>query len=233
MLLPDAWLRVGFADSAELPRNGAARRDVLHFKLRRQVPYRVEDLRVEASEVEPLRNQPSEEPHRYLLGFAVEALLAQLEEAFAERSIHLGLITNTSLSSLAALRDADGETPTGLLLAREDGFVLAVARHRLPLLHRFKSWDGLPEAARAELVVRDLRLTRSFLEENLPGLPLGRLVLSAPAPAEAGWREWLEAGLGIAGDPLRREHLPLLAGELPGNWRDAAALLGAASLEIA
>jgi hypothetical protein len=232
LVLPDAWLRIGFADAGELPRNDAARREVLRFKLHRQVPYRVEDLRVEATEVEPLAGQSSEEPHRYVLGFGVEALLGQLEDVFAERAIHLGLLTNASLSTLAALRPADPDDLVGLLLGREDGFVLGFARHRLPLVHRFKSWDGLPEAARAELVVRDLRLTRSFLEQNLPGQPLGKVVVSAAADGERGWLEWAEAGLGVAAEPLRREHLPHLLGELPAAWREAVPLLGAAALEI-
>lgn len=232
LILPDAWLRVGFADAGELPRDGGARQEVLQFKLRRQVPYRVEELRVEATEVEPLAGQSSEEPHRYLLGFAVEALLAQLEDVFAERSIQLGLITNTSLSALNALRGAESESAVGLLLAREDGFVLALARRGLPLVHRFKSWDGLPEGARAELVVRDLRLTRSFLEENLPGLSLGRVVVAASTENETVWRDWLAAGLGVAAEPLSRAHLPQLLGDLPPSWREAAALLGAAALEI-
>ncbi len=233
LVLPDAWLRVGFADAGELPRNEAARREVLRFKLRRQVPYRVEELRVEAAEVEPLAGQSSEEPHRYVLGFGIEALFAQLEDVFAERSIHLGLLTNASVSALAALRPADPDALVGLVLGRDDGFVLGFARHRLPLVHRFKSWDGLPEAARAELVVRDLRLTRSFLEESLPGQLLGRVVVSAAGESERAWLEWVEAGLGVAAEPLRREHLPHLLGDLPPAWREAVPLLGAASLEIA
>jgi hypothetical protein len=232
LILPDAWLRIGFADAGELPRDGGARQEVLQFKLRRQVPYRVEELRVEATEVEPLAGQSGEEPHRYLLGFAVEALLAQLEDVFAERSIQLGLITNTSLSALNALRGAESEVAVGLLLGREDGFVLALARRGLPFVHRFKSWDGLPEAARAELVVRDLRLTRSFLDENLPGLALGRVVVSASNETETVWRDWLAAGLGVVAEPLSRAHLPQLLGDLPASWRDATALLGAAALEI-
>ena len=232
LILPDAWLRVGFADAGELPRADAARHEVLRFKLRRQVPYRVEDLRVEAAEVEPLAGQPSDEPRRYVLGFAVESLLAQLEDLFAERGIHLGLLTNASLSSLSALRSASAEDLVGLLLGREDGFVLAVGRHRLPVLHRFKAWEGLPEAARGELVLRDLRLTRSFLEQNLPGQRLGRVVVSAAAESESAWLDWVATGLGSPTEPLRREHLPQLLGDVPPAWREAMPLLGAAALEI-
>lgn len=231
LVLPDAWLRVGFADAGELPRNGSARQDVLRFKLRRQVPYRVEELRIEASEVDPLAGQSSDEPRRYVLGFGSEALFGQIESVFAERGIQLGLLTNASLSLLSALRELEPERVVGLLMGRADGFVLAFARRGRPLLHRFKSWEGLPEAARGDIVTRDLRLTRSFFEANLPGQSIARLVVHA-AESEGRWSEWVADGLGLRGEPLGREHLPQLEGEVPPSWRDAAPLVGAAGLEI-
>jgi hypothetical protein len=36
----------------------------------------------------------------------------------------------------------------------------------------------------------------------------------------------------LRGEPLGREHLPQLEGEVPPSWRDAAPLVGAAGLEI-
>ena len=51
--------------------------------LKRLVPFRVDELRIGAQEVEPLPNQPAEEPERLLLGFAVDQLLTQVEDAFA------------------------------------------------------------------------------------------------------------------------------------------------------
>ena len=233
LVLPDAWLRVGFADAGELPRNGAARQEVLRFKLRRQVPYRVEDLRIEAAEVEALASQPADEPRRYVLGFGSEALLGQIEDVFAERAIHLGLVTNQSLSLLAALRALEPEGLVGLVLARDDGFVLCFARRGRPLVHRFKSWDGLPEAARGDLVTRDLRLTRSFLDANLPGRALARVIVSVPDGDEPRWSAWVASGLEVSAEPLGREHLPQLVGEAPAAWREASPLLGAAVLEIA
>ncbi len=232
LVLPDAWLRVGFADAGELPRTGEARQDVLRFKLRRLVPYRVEELRIEASEVDPLAGQSADEPRRYVLGFGSEALFSQIESVFAERGIHLGLLTNSSLSLLSALRRArarPGGRPAhgpgrrlraGLLAARPPA---AASLQDL-------GWM-LPEAARGEIVTRDLRLTRSFFEASLPGQPISRLVLSA-AEGEGRWSDWVADGLGVRAEPIGREHLPQLEGEVPPSWRDAAPLVGAAGLEI-
>src|SRR5262249_10051136 len=81
LVVPDIWLRIPFSESRERPRTGPARDEVLRWKLRRLVPFRVDELRIDATEVAPLPRQ--EEPRRLLMGFAIELLLAQLEDAFA------------------------------------------------------------------------------------------------------------------------------------------------------
>jgi hypothetical protein len=44
LLIPDAWLRVTFAESAELPKQASARDEVLRWRLKRLVPFRVDEL---------------------------------------------------------------------------------------------------------------------------------------------------------------------------------------------
>ena len=74
LVVPDAWLRTVFAEVSDVPANGGAREDVLRWKLKRLVPFRVDELRVRAVEVTPVDGQ--QEPRRLLLGFGVETLLA-------------------------------------------------------------------------------------------------------------------------------------------------------------
>ena len=237
LVIPDAWLRVTFADSTELPRAAAARDDVLRWKLKRLVPFRVDELRIGAQEVEPLPNQPADEPRRLLLGFAVDQLLVQIEDAFAAAGVRLGEITNTSLALISALGE-EGPTPEfwALVLVEETGYTLAFVHGSEPVLLRFKAFTGtVPEAARASLVSRDLKLTKNFLDEHFPGADLARVLLAAPEALEPIWLDRLSDGLGTPAAPLGAAHLPPLQMDVALGqpiWREVAPMLGAARLEV-
>ena len=242
LVIPDAWLRVAFTESGELPRAADQRDEVLRWKLRRLVPFRVDELRVSAAEVPPLPNQ--EEPRRLLLGFAIEQLLAQIEDGFAAHGVRLGQISNASLSMLAALGPLEksrADELTALAVVDEHGYSLVFTRGGAPVLHRYKSLSGasgsagVPDGSRGSLVIRDLKLTRNFLDEHLPGVPLARVLLAAPPEQEPVWVDLLADRLGEPAAALDGRHLPPLRSEegtVP-SWRELAPLLGAARQEVA
>ncbi|MGD2115798.1 MAG: hypothetical protein PVG07_12135, partial [Acidobacteriota bacterium] len=209
LVLPDAWLRTAFTEVANLPKDSKGRNEVLRWKLKRLVPFRVDELRVRGAEVAPLADQ--KEPHRLLLGFGIEGLFGQLERCFARAGVRIGRIANEGLSAFGALapevRTGDEGSLTGLTLASERGYTLVVSRGDEPVLHRFKTFpDALPETARESTVVRDLRLTRTFLAESFPGEPLRRMVLAAPESSEPSWVGWLETALEQPVEPLGDQH---------------------------
>jgi hypothetical protein len=234
LVLPDTWLRVTFTESGDLPKETAALDEVLRWKLRRLVPFRVDELRVDATEVSPIPGQ--EEPRRLLLGFGVEQLLAQIEEAFAAAGVRLGRISNASLSLLSAVQSAATEGFSALVLVADDGYTLIFSRGSEPVLHRYKGFTGnLPDAARASFVGRDLKLTRNFLDEHFPGATLGSVLLLSPPELEPAWLDRLEEGLGRPAAPVDGRHLPPLRAEEAGvpPWRSLAPMLGAARQEVA
>jgi len=266
LVVPDAWLRVTYAECGDLPRGGAALDEVLRWKLRRLVPFRVDELRIGAAEVSPLPGQ--EEPRRLLMGFAIEQLLAQLEDAFLAHGVRLGHIGNVSLSLLEALPlagpGASGSpgsvwaapgpvaslapappagAPRGrssflaLTLVEEDGYTLILARRGEPVLHRYKGLAGAAaDTVPGGSVVRDLRLTRNFLDEHFPGSTLESVLLLAPPALQPIWLERLQQGLGRRAAAVDGALLPPLRGEglaaLP-PWRDLAPMVGAARRMIA
>jgi hypothetical protein len=235
LVVPDAWLRVTYAESGDLPRGGTQLDDVLRWKLRRLVPFRVDELRIGAAEVSPLPGQA--EPRRLLMGFAIEQLLAQLEDAFIAHGVRLGQISNVSLSLLDALAPTQGRSFVALTLVEDDGYTLIFARRGEPLLHRYKAMAGAGvETGPSGTVVRDLRLTRSFLDENFPGSALETVLLLAPPAVEAVWLERLEQGLGRRGAVVNGALLPQLRLDGPvaaPPWRELAPMVGAARRMIA
>jgi hypothetical protein len=250
LVVPDAWLRVTYAESGELPRGGAALDEVLRWKLRRLVPFRVDELRIGAAEVSPLPGQ--EEPRRLLMGFAIEQLLAQIEDAFTAHGVRLGQISNVSLSLLDALgaeapRGAAAARPAAsqrgrspflaLTLVEDDGYTLILARRGEPMLHRYKATaGGGADTAPGGSVVRDLRLTRNFLDEHFPGSALETVLLLAPPPLEPLWLDRLQQGLGRRAAVVDGAVLPALRSEALSTlppWRELAPMIGAARRMIA
>jgi len=229
LVLPDAWLRLTFVESGELPRAPEAREEVVRWKVKRLLPFRVEDLRLATTEVAPLPQQG--EPKRLLVAYGLEALLAQLEEAFSKAGVWLGRITSESLALLPAVGETLSEAPLGALaVVRDGGYTLLFTRRGEPVLYRFKSLDEIPSST----VERDLRLTRAFVAEQLPDLAIARVVVAAGDGNRDGvraWQEWLAAGLGRAGEPLESLRLPLASAERVG-WMEVAPMLGAARQEV-
>ncbi len=230
LVLPDAWLRVAFAELGALPRNGTQLDEMLRWKLKRLVPFRIEELRLAAVEVPALAGQ--EEPRRALLCFGIEALLAQLEAAFDGRGVRLGQIVPASLAAAAAAHEVTGGPElSGLLVASQRGYALTFLQDGVPVLHRYRAIVGSGGGER--LVERDLRLTRTFLGERLPGREIARLLVLAPETALPAWTESLTLAFDRPVVPLRREQLPL-RGALPEVALDRfAPLLGAAIQEAA
>jgi len=96
LVVPDSWARISFTETGDLPRSDRARDELLRWKLRRAVPYRVEDLRVRYLEVPALAGQ--EEPRRVLVVFLLDALFRQIEGVFAAAGVRLGNVSNETLS---------------------------------------------------------------------------------------------------------------------------------------
>ena len=229
LVVPDSWLRLSFTELAELPKKPAQRQDVLTWKLRRLVPFRVEDLRISATPVTPFPNQ--EEPLRLLLGFAVENLMAQLEAHFEAAGVHIGRITNNTLALAAALEHTVApEDLAAVVSVTDESFTLAFFRAGEPLLYRYKSFSE--GGVWGDSVARDLRMTSSFLHEHFPGTPFARVFVAAPEDLEEQWLRWVAAELEVTPEAVSAEHLELTRSRPGTSWCHSAPLLGAAMLEV-
>ncbi len=233
LVLPDAWARHLMVEIGELPREPKARLEVLRFRLRRLLPFRIEELRFEVEAVAV--PEGPEEPGRALVAFASEALLGGVEGAFGRRGIRLGQIVGSTLATLAALaRRAPESSLWGVARVDADGFAMALADRAQPVVWRQKSFTpGLADADRARLMTAELRLTRTFVAERFGAREVGAVYLAAPREVEPFWREVLGNGLGCRVARLGAEQLPL-AGEIAGEGAlEVAPLAGAACREVA
>src|SRR5260370_35822852 len=87
-----------------------------------------------------------------------------------------------------------------LKLVEDDGYALIFARRGEPVLHRYKAMSGAAaDTSPGGAVVRDLRLTRNFLDEHFPGAALDSVLLLAPPPLVPLWLDRLQQGLGRRG----------------------------------
>jgi len=232
LVLPDAWLRLAFTEMEEVPRRGQRRDEVLRWKLKRQVPFRVEELRLEGVEVEPLPEQSA--GSRVLLAFAIDRVLGQLEDAFLECGVRLGRVLNSSLATVDSVREVVDEIDlAAIVLVSAGGYSLTFTQAGEPLLHRFRGLDsGIGGDAAARLVQRDLKLTQTFVNQQLPGREIGRVVLASQAAQQSFWLESLEQGLGHVPVALGREQLPLRGAVPDVSPALLAPMVGAACAEF-
>lgn len=237
LVLPDRWLRAVLADGSDLPRSRAARRDAVLWKLRRLLPFRVDELRVSDREIEPVAPGG---PRRVLLGFAIELLLGQIEDAFLERGVRLGSITGTSLALASGLfRESRDETPTSgatlLSVIGETGYSLMVIAQGGPQLYRYKALEPtLDRAVLGPLVRRELSLTLSFLAESQPELEVERALLLAPEPVAPDWLLWLQEALAASSETVGPPQLGLEPSAVPVSqpWHVVAPMVAATLEEV-
>lgn len=245
VVLPDAWARSMVIELGELPEEPGARLEVLRFRLKRMVPYRVEDLRIEAvrldapgigaAAAEGGSMTGGESGELSFVTMANAAVCATIEEAFSRCGIRIGQLSGATLSALQALnRGALAAGLFGLALVDADGFSLVLVHSGRPVVWRQKNFtEGLSDADRSRLLTSELRLTRTFLGERFPGEELAALYLAAPRAVEPFWLQVLEQGLDCPPTRLRVEHLMLAAEGAGDALADLAPLAGAASREFA
>jgi hypothetical protein len=245
LVLPDRWLRLLFTElEEELGRDPGE--EILRFKLKKLVPFRVDDLRLRAAIVPAF---PGQRGWRLLLAFAIEQLVRDLESAFQARGVRIGQIASRSLYLISLLRERDGG---GLLTVNleSDGYSLCYLAGGVPYVVRYRSASADPgDPAQAAAVAQDLRILIGFLEEHLPEHGVSEALVCGEPAAAAAWVALLQERFGFASRALAAQDLPVAVpgantawqgipgtARPPGDalpWHRVAPLLAAASREVA
>lgn len=227
LVVPDDWLRLTFVEVEDWPRASEEQFEVLRFKLGRIVPFRVQELRLA---FERVPNASGEGGHRFLVGFGIDSAFSQIERVFESRGVRIGSLSNSTLSTFTSLETSLASAPLGALVRVDrDRYSLLVTLSGEPVVYRGKAHSSVVGLGPAG---RELRLTRSFLQERFPPGVLSEIVLAAPPELEGDWSSLVEEVFEQPVSSLSQEW-PDLPGLVNLSTHAVAPLLGAALAEVA
>ena len=207
LVLPDSLVRVAIIAAAQLPRGREERRDVVAWRLKKILPYRMEEALVD-SQVFP---GPGGQ-HVVVAAAVRRKTVAEQEALLAAHGFEVGSVTASTLALASALpRHLSGDAL--LLHVSTASFAMFVTNGREPVLFRSKSLpaaDRSPDA-RDAAVVQEIAPTVEYLAARLSRPRLSRLFVHAAD----GLDDLLDRVAGAV--DLAPERLP------PGPWSAAPA----------
>jgi hypothetical protein len=187
VVVPSAWMRSSRLDFPELPTRHGELEQVVQWRLKKLLPVPPADLRMSLVTLPPAGGS------RPLLAMvAIERAIAELEAAFGEVGVGLGMITGRNFA-LAAV----DSTTSRLLVQQEQGFLsLLLVQDAVLRLVRTK-----PLAASGRLgdvVRRELGLTLGYIRETI-GLKgeIGLEVSAEDAEIAGEIEEWRVRQQGV------------------------------------
>ena len=162
VVIPDAWVRTMTLDFDLLPPDRKERSEMVHWKLKKLLPGRVDDLDVAFAEI-----AKTAEGARLLVSASPRETLRSIEAAFAGSGVRVGRLQPATIALFNGLdkrlaRAAGGDY---MLLHRSRGASsLLIARNGHPLFYRQKSTavDPIDD-------LQEIRLSLSYYTETFGG----------------------------------------------------------------
>jgi len=186
LILPDNLAKVSIVTLPERPATRKLLREMLRFKLRRSVPFRLEDAAISSHVL------PGSGPEvNLLVAVVMRSVLEQYEAAFEAAGARPGLIDlcTPSLFNLARPEMAKATARGGdaaLLNCTRSYFTLMIVRADRVVFFRCKSYAGGEvdddPAGRLAIIARELTSSFSYYAEKLGGAGVETLFVRALAP---------------------------------------------------
>jgi type IV pilus assembly protein PilM len=185
LILPDNLAKVSIVTLPERPGSRRQMSELLRFKLRRSVPFRLEDAVISSTVL------PGPGPElNVLVAVMLRSVVEQYETAFEAAGARPGLVDlcTPSLFNLVR-REWLGSTAAGsdaaLLNCTRNYFTLMIAHAGRVVFYRCKTYAGGEETdphGRLAVMGRELASSLSYYQEKLAGVGIGTLFVRAVAP---------------------------------------------------
>jgi hypothetical protein len=229
LVLPDRWLRLLFTE-LEPELGFRPGEDVLRFKLKRLVPFRVDELRLSAGVVPSF---PGQEGWRLLYAFGVEQLMRDLETAFQSHGVRVGQIASRTLYLVSLLREVEARALLVVNL-ESDGYSLCYVAGGVPYVFRYRAASVDPgDPAGAGQVMQELRILLGFIAEHLPQQGIEEALVCGAPEAAAPWVDLLRDRFELPCRLLGQSDLPATVSLDGVAWHRVAPLIAAATREVA
>ncbi len=178
LVIPDYAVRMIVADFQEFPPTEAERIALLRFRLRKSVPFHIEEAQISYA------MQVQEPKHIEVLAVAIaRPILEEYEALFAEHGFRVGLVTPSSLAAFPLFSGgAQGSLQLIVKLAGATVSVLLEQAGRLRLVRSIDLTAGeelavVPEQQHAESILALIQQTVAFAEDQI-GAPVDRILWS-------------------------------------------------------
>ena len=169
VVIPDAAVRVLLLDFDLLPAKAAEALPIIRFRLRKLVPFEVDDAAVS------YQIMPGKPPLvRVIVAVSPAGVLAEYESAVREAGYEPGVVLPSTLAALAAV---SGDEPALVVNRNGSSVTTAITRHNELLLHRTlelteKEWLPHENSLHAaEELQQSVSVAVAYFEDTLDSLP--------------------------------------------------------------
>jgi len=185
LVLPDNLAKVSIVTLPERPATRKHLREMIHFKLRRSVPFRLEDAAISSWAL------PGPGPELNLLvAVMLRSVVEQYEAAFEAAGATPGLIDLCTPSLFNLARPAIAKAvasgaDAALLNCTRNYFTLMIMQAERVVFFRCKTYAGGEEAdssGRLAVLARELTSSFSYYTEKLGGSGVGTVFVRAVSP---------------------------------------------------
>jgi type IV pilus assembly protein PilM len=182
VVIPDAAVRVLVLDFDQLPAKAAEAVPIIRFRLRKLVPFEVDDAAVSYQVMSSKTGLV-----RVMVAVAPAAVLAEYESAVREAGYEPGVVLPSTIAALAAV---SSDEPALVINRNGTSLTTAITRQNELLLHRtleLTEKDWLPQENllhSAEELQQSVTVAVAYFEDTLSAPPRQLLCCGFAEPAE-------------------------------------------------